>query len=298
MSAAMRVGISGWNYEGWRGPFYPKALPHKKELYFASHQFATIEVNGSFYSLQTPSTYKNWYESSPAGFIFSIKAPRFITHIKRLKNAEAPLANFFASGLFELKEKLGPILWQLPPRFLFNADVMENFLSLLPMDLKSASRLAAGADHHLKTPPCLTIDKNRTLRHAMEVRHKSFCNDEFIKLLRSFNVALVMSEGRKEWPKVEAVTANFIYARLHGDKEVYVSGYGPKALDNWASRLKRLCAGKRDIYVYFDNDVKVRAPFDAMALANRLTTFKPATQLKRPNLRALDQIYGPRVKVS
>ena len=291
----VRVGISGWNFEGWRGTFYPKTLSQKKELYFASRQFSTIEVNGSFYSLQTPSTYRRWYETAPKDFIFSLKGPRFITHIKRLNDVSVPLANFFASGVFELKEKLGPILWQLPPRFLFKSDLIENFLKNLPKDLKAASQMAKRSDDYLKQPPSTHIDKNRKLRYAIEVRHPSFLDPVFFKLLRKYRISLVITEGRQEWPKVQKVTADFLYARLHGDKEVYASGYSSKALDQWSGLLKKLSGKTHDVFVYFDNDVKIRSPYDATGLSSRLTTYKPATKLKLPQLKSLHKIYGPRI---
>lgn len=312
MAGDIRIGISGWTYEGWRGPFYPEGLPHRKELHFAARQVNSIEINGTFYSLQRPSNYQLWYNETPHDFIFSLKGPRFITHIKRLKDCEVPLANFLASGIFHLKEKLGPILWQLPPRFLYRREVMEKFLAMLPCDTASAARFSQQSDEHLKYAPYREIDKNRPLRHAVEVRHPSFADPDYIKLLNDYGIALVFARGRKEWPYMEDVTAGFIYVRLHGDKQVYVSGYGPKALDRWAKRLEIWRSGgepgdaerihnpvpsgkQRDIYVYFDNDVKVRAPYDAMSLLSRMTDFKPAHTPRKPNLKALKNIYGPRV---
>lgn len=312
MAGNIRIGISGWRYEGWRGPYYPEGLPQRQELHFASRQVTSIEINGSFYSLQPSSNYRLWYTETPADFVFAVKGPRFITHIKRLKDVEGPLANFFASGILRLKEKLGPILWQLPPSFRYRADTVENFLAMLPHDTVAAASVSRQSDHHLKSRPYRRVDENRPLRHALEVRNQSFVDPGFIELLRAYGVALVFARGKKEWPYMEDVTADFIYVRLHGDKEVYVSGYGPKALDRWAERLNIWHAGdqprdaetvletgpvraERDIYVYFDNDVKVRAPYDAMSLLKRMTDFRPAHNARKPDLKALTNIYGPRV---
>ena len=287
-SNEFRIGISGWTYAPWRCVFYPKDLPQSQELQYASRQVNSIEINGSFYSLQRPSSYQKWYDSTPAEFVFSLKGGRFITHMRRLKNVEQPLANFLASGVLCLKEKLGPLLWQLPPNFVFDAEIIETFCNLLPHDTKSAAKLAT-AHHNLKAGRfSLEIEKNRPMRHAIEVRHETFTDPKFIEILRRHNVALVTADTAGKWPFGEDITADFIYVRLHGDEELYASGYSGKALDHWEKRLRLWAAGKqpddaklwsstkprkathRDVYVYFDNDVKVRSPADAMALAHRL----------------------------
>lgn len=312
MASEIRVGISGWTYKGWRGPFYPEDLPQKRELHFASRQFNSIEINGSFYSLQRPTSYQRWYEETPDDFIFSVKGPRFITHIKRLNDVKTPLANFFASGVFALKEKLGPILWQFPPQFLFKKEVFEPFFASLPQDTSAAAKLSLHSDSHLKFPAYREIDKKRKLRHAVEVRHQSFKDESFIELLREYGIALVFAQGKSTWPYMEDVTSDFIYVRLHGEKQVYVSGYGKKALDRWEKKLRVWRSGRqpsdsqritdtavprksRDLYVYFDNDVKVRAPYDAISLLQRLTSFEPQFKMKKPNLKQLEILYGPRV---
>jgi uncharacterized protein YecE (DUF72 family) len=285
----LRIGISGWTYPPWRGGnFYPEKWPQKRELEYASRQVNSIEINGSFYSLQRPSSYRAWYEATPAGFLFSVKGGRFITHIKRLRDVEAPLANFFASGLLLLREKLGPILWQLPPSFRYDAARLEEFFRLLPRDTQAAAALARKHDARLGDHVWTRTDRNRPVRHALEVRHNSFRNAEFIDLLRRHRIALVVADTAGKWPFMEDVTSDFIYVRLHGDSELYVSGYTPAALAEWARKVRAWSRGKtpakthlhatrakdrasgRDVFVYFDNDVKVRAPFDAMSLAHRL----------------------------
>jgi uncharacterized protein YecE (DUF72 family) len=283
-----RIGISGWTYAPWRGTFYPKDLPHKRELAYAAQQVNSIEINGSFYSLQTPKSYKAWAAATPEDFVFSVKGGRFITHMKKLRSVETPLANFFASGLLALGKKLGPILWQLPPMLTFDPLVVEAFLELLPRTTTQAAKLARRHDERLRGRAWVKTDADRPMRHAMEVRHPSFQDPAFVELLRRHNVALVVADTAGKWPFMEDVTADFVYARLHGDEVLYVSGYSDAALDQWAARVRawqaggelpqarrvgppaRNRAGGRDVYVYFDNDVKVRAPFDAMGLARRV----------------------------
>lgn len=286
--ASVHIGISGWRYPPWRGVFYPKGLPQRNELAYASSLFPTIEINGSFYSLQRPSSYAAWSEATPAHFRFSVKAPRFITHIKRLREIETPLANFFASGVLRLGAKLGPILWQFPPSFRYDADKMEAFFKLLPRTTADTAKVAAGHDGRLKAEPWLEVDRSRRLRHAIEIRHESFATEDFVAQLRRHRLGLVVADTAGRWPLMEDVTADFVYLRLHGDEVLYTSGYTDEALADWARRIaawrsggevkdarrvgaaaKRAASG-RDVFVYFDNDVKVRAPYDAMKLAYRL----------------------------
>ena len=283
----IRIGISGWRYAPWRGTFYPEDLTQDRELEYASRSVPTIEINGSFYSLQRPERYARWYADTPRGFTFSVKAPRYVTHILRLREPEEAVANFFASGIFNLKEKLGPILWQLPPSLRFDPGVVESFLALLPHDTQAALALARRRGARMKGRSRLAIDAARPMRHAMEVRHASFVDPSFVELLRRYDVALVVADTAGKWPYREDVTSDFMYLRLHGDKELYVSGYTRQALDRWARRIRawarggeprdarRICgrsapAASRDIYCYFDNDVKVRAPADARSLSARL----------------------------
>lgn len=285
---AMRIGISGWRYAPWRGTFYPHTLKQDDELTFASSMFPSIELNGSFYNLQTPQLYARWYDATPANFVFSIKAPRYITHILRLQDVQIPIANFIASGLFDLREKLGPILWQFPPSFRFDPERFETFLGLLPHDTEQAATLACKHDHHLRAPPSLTPDAKRKLRHAVEIRNKSFVDEQFIALLRQYKVALVVADTAGKWPYYEDLTSDFVYLRLHGDEVLYTSGYTEEALQRWAARIREWQQGgqpadahlisqkaprkraRRDIYCYFDNDVKVWAPFDAARLLQLL----------------------------
>lgn len=284
----IRIGISGWRYAPWRKVFYPKGLTQKRELEFASRALPTIELNGSFYALQRPSSYLQWYEQTPADFVFSIKATRYITHILRLENIETAMANFFASGLLALKEKLGPILWQFPPSFKFDAELFESFLQQLPHDTQTAAKLAEKRDDAMHLREYVKADKKRRLRHAVEIRHKSFETPDFIALLRKYNVALVIADTAGKWPYKEDMTADFTYLRLHGDVELYSSGYTDQALDRWAARITAWSQGgqpedahlisdqapssrkSRDVYCYFDNDIKVKAPFDARKLLQRL----------------------------
>ncbi|HYG46182.1 MAG TPA: DUF72 domain-containing protein [Bordetella sp.] len=286
--SAIRIGISGWRYPPWRGSFYPEGLPQAQELAYASHQVPTIEINGTFYSLQRPEWFARWRDATPRGFVFSIKGTRFITHRLRLRNIETPLANFLASGLFELGEKLGPILWQFPPSMRFDAERFEHFLDLLPQDTHAAARLARRHDARMNDRAALDGGPRRPLRHAVEIRHESFACPEFVAMLRTHGVALVTADTAGKWPLLEDATADFAYLRLHGDKKLYSSGYSDEALRRWANRIRAWSRGRepsdarragarpdraygpRDIYCYFDNDIKVKAPGDARSLARLL----------------------------
>ena len=279
----IRIGISGWRYRPWRGIFYPKGLAQHRELEYAARVFPTIELNGSFYSLQAPASWLEWYLDTPPHFTFAVKANRYITHFRKLKDVEKPMANFFASGLFNLREKLGPILWQFPPNLGYDGDKFERFFRLLPHDTASALTLARRREPRLYGRSRLAIDRNRRLRHAVEIRHDSFLDPAFVAQLRRHGVALVVADTAKRWPYREDVTADFMYLRLHGDKQIYASGYSKAAIARWAKRVLAWHRGseprdahrigtpaprarRRDVYCYFDNDVKVRAPFDASAL--------------------------------
>lgn len=285
--AALRIGISGWRYAPWRGSFYPDDLTQDRELAWASRQFCSIELNGSFYSLQTPARYRRWRDDTPQGFVFSVKAPRYITHIRRLRDVRAPMANFMASGVLALGDKLGPMLWQLPPSLAFDARLLEKFLALLPRDTDAASALARKHEHRLDGRAALTPLTSQALRHALEVRHDSFADPAVAQMLRHYGVALVVADTAGKWPLLEDVTADFLYLRLHGDKKLYESGYDDPAIERWAKRITRWSRGgepadarrvdgrapraaHRDVYCYFDNDVKVCAPRDARALMRRL----------------------------
>lgn len=271
----VRIGISGWRYEPWRGVFYPPGLPHKRELEFASRQMRSIEINGSFYSLQRPSSYVCWRDETPDDFVFAVKGGRFITHNKKLKDCDQPIANFFASGVLALEKKLGPILWQLPPQLSFMPERIECFLAQLPKTTAAAAEIARRHDARIKHGAYLDVENDLPMRHAMEVRHETFHDPAFAKLLAKYDVAMVIADTAGKWPFIEEVTADFVYVRLHGDKKLYVSGYGSASLDAWAEKIRAWTKRKKDVYVYFDNDVKVRAPFDAMNLAARLGQGEP-----------------------
>lgn len=286
--ATVRIGISGWRYPPWRGVFYPRGLPQRNELAYASGIFPSIEINGSFYSLQRPDSYRAWAEATPAHFQFSVKAPRFITHIRRLRNVDTALANFFASGVLRLGAKLGPVLWQFPPSFKYDADLMEGFFASLPRTTGEALKIARRHDARLRFEPWLKIDRSRRLRHAIEIRHSSFETEDFVRRARRHRIAIVVADTAGRWPLIEDLTSDFVYVRLHGDEELYTSGYTDAALDAWKRKIEAWRAGGehasvktlgaaaaarktgRDIFVYFDNDVKVRAPYDAMSLSHRL----------------------------
>jgi uncharacterized protein YecE (DUF72 family) len=280
----IHIGISGWRYAPWRGKFYPPGLAQARELDYASRQLPTIEINGSFYSLQRPESYAAWYAATPPGFLFAVKGNRFITHMLKLKEIDAPLANVLASGIFELREKLGPFLWQFPPIVKFDPERFEHFLSILPQDTESALALARQYQPRMEGKVSLALDANRPMRHAVEIRHESFRDERFIALLRKYKVALVVADTAGKWPYIEDVTADFVYIRLHGDKELYASGYDDEAIERWADRIRAWSTGgqpkedrcvstqappkrtSRDVYCYFDNDIKVHAPYDAQRL--------------------------------
>jgi uncharacterized protein YecE (DUF72 family) len=288
----IRVGISGWRYDGWRGAFYPEDLPQRRELEFAAQHFNSIELNGTFYSMQRPKSFQQWSGETPDDFVFSIKGPRFITHMRQLQNVETPLANFLAQGLLRLGRKLGPILWQFPPSFRFDAQLLEGFFSLLPRTHKQAAAYARQRDQWMESRSWFEVEEDLPLRHAVEIRNKSFAVPEYIALLRKYGVALVVADT-VDWPRLMDITSDFVYCRLHGSEKLYVSGYDPPAIDAWAHRIIAWSQGgevtdgthasedpaqkseSRDVFVYFDNDAKVRAPADAISLRKRLTEVTP-----------------------
>ncbi len=290
----IRIGISGWRYAGWRGQFYPKGLAERCELEFAAKTFSSVEINGTFYSLQRPSSFQRWASETPSDFVFAVKGGRFITHMKKLVGVETALANFFASGLLALGAKLGPFIWQLPPMMKFNEGAYdavryENFFRLLPRTMRSAVRLAKGCDEQMFTraflKPTLKRGEDPQLRHAIEIRHDSFVQPAFIELLKKHDIGLVVADT-VEWPLLMDVTSDFAYLRLHGSERLYLSGYEADAIEVWAQRVVSFATGNaaegryagtpvqdgraRDVYVYFDNDAEGRAPVDAQALVRRV----------------------------
>ena len=284
MAGKVLIGVSGWRYPPWRGHFYPPGLAQWRELEHAARAFPSLELNGSFYSLQRPSSYALWAQQTPPGFVFAIKGSRYITHMLKLRNVEVALANFFASGLFELGAKLGPILWQFPPMMRFHPEVFEAFFQLLPNSTHEAAQLAQKRDARLEGREFLLPGRNRRLRHAVEVRHESFVTPDFIRLLRKYRIAWVVADTPRPWPLYEDVTADFIYMRLHGATELYNSRYTLPELERWAALIQawrhggqpadaKLIAptgfrarGQRDVYCYFDNTDKRHAPENAKEL--------------------------------
>ncbi len=315
----IRVGISGWRYPPWRGVFYPRDLPQRLELRYAAAHFTTLEINGSFYSLQRPESWARWYGETPASFVFTVKGPRFITHMLKLRDVEQPLANFLASGVLALREKLGPILWQFAPQMKFEPERFEAFLGLVPRETEAALALARRRHPRMHGRSRLSIDRPRPMRHAVEIRHESFLDERFIAMLRAHRVALVIAETARKWPMPRDVTADFMYLRLHGDREIYQSGYGAAAIARWAERIRAWHAGReprdlpkgavrvggaapreacgRDVFCYFDNtDVKLRAPADARSLMRELgltsAVDAAASRAERSNPKARARATG------
>lgn len=261
---AIRVGVGGWTFEPWRGIFYPAGLPQKRELGYASRQLTSIEVNGTFYGLQKPESFARWREESPDGFVFALKGPRFATNRRVLAEAGPSIERFLNSGLLELKEKLGPINWQMASSKQFDATDFEAFLKLLPPAL----------DGH-------------TLRHVVEVRHPSFLHADFIALVRAYGVAVVLADHAK-YPRLHDPTAPFVYARLQSASEDEDTGYAETALRTWSDRAQTWAAGKvptdlpllapaerkppksRDVFIYMINGFKPKAPAAAVALIKLL----------------------------
>jgi uncharacterized protein YecE (DUF72 family) len=235
------VGVGGWNFAPWRGSFYPKGLTQARELQYASRELTSIEINSTFYGLQKPATFKKWHDETPDGFVFSVKAPRFVTHRKRLAEGASSVTRFLGSGVLQLGAKLGPINWQLAPTKHFDAEELTEFLALLPRKLEG-----------------------RALRHVLEVRHPSFDCDEFVALMREQQVAVVEA-GDSGYPHIEARAAPFSYLRVMGTKKSAPKGYTPAALARWRERAQALaCEG--DVFLYFISGAKERNPQAARAL--------------------------------
>jgi uncharacterized protein YecE (DUF72 family) len=285
----VRVGISGWRYAPWRGNFYPEGLAQHRELEYASGRFNTLEINGTFYSLQRPESFRKWYEATPRDFVFAIKGPRFLTHMLKLSRLEGPLANFWASGVLNLAEKTGPFLWQFSAMMRCDIARFERFFAFLPKTMEAAAALARQHEERLEGRAATEALCSGRLRHAVEFRHESFLCSEFVDLCRAYNVSIVVADVASRFPTTEDVTADFVYVRLHGSRVLYQSGYTPREIEHWARRIEAWRDGRepedarragspakerargRDVYVYFDNtDVKLRAPVDAARMAKRL----------------------------
>ena len=285
----IRIGISGWRYKGWRGVFYPPKLAQRRELEFAATVFDTVEINGTFYSLQHPSSFQRWAEETPDDFVFAVKGSRFITHMKKLRGIDEAFANLLASGLLALGPKFGPMLWQFPPQQRFDRERFREFFRMLPRSMQAAAEIAKGCSDKMLPRSVLETSHDLPLRHVVEIRHESFATAEFLELLREKDVGLVVGDT-VEWPLLLDVTSDLVYVRLHGSEQLYASGYSDEALDVWAERVVRWAEGgtpgaegrarrveeaaapvrPRDVFVYFDNDAKVHAPFDARTLRRKV----------------------------
>jgi uncharacterized protein YecE (DUF72 family) len=269
MTGRVIVGISGYDYKPWRGRFYPEELPARCWLEYASRKFDSVELNGTFYSLKSPAVFERWAAEVPDGFTFAVKGGRFITHNLKLRNAEASLGNFFASGVLALGETTGPFLWQLPGTYRFDAERMDAFMAMLPRTAREAESVALWHDERLRRGALVEARAHVPYRHAFEVRHPSYFHDEFYSILRAHRCALVLADTAGRFPYEEVLTTDYTYVRLHGSTELYASGYTDAELDDWAGRIARWRTNG-DVYVYFDNDAKVHAPFDALRLMARV----------------------------
>jgi uncharacterized protein YecE (DUF72 family) len=263
-SIRIRVGVGGWTFEPWRGVFYPADLTHARELHYASGKLTSIEINGTYYGSQTPESFAKWHDETPDDFVFALKAPRFATNRRVLAEAGPSIERFFASGVLELKKKLGPLNWQFAPTKQFDPEDFAAFLKLLP----------ASVEGH-------------TIRHAVEVRHESFCTPDFVALARARGVAIVIAADG-EYPQIADLTAPFVYVRIMGTSESEPNGYSDRALDRWAEAARTWAEGgrpdglrdvaapgrvakRRDVFLYVINGFKVKNPSAAMALIERLT---------------------------
>jgi uncharacterized protein YecE (DUF72 family) len=269
--ATAYIGISGYVYQHWKGAFYPPGLAQRKWLSYAAGRFNSIELNGTFYSLKWPSVYQRWISEVPSeGFVFAIKGSRFITHRLRLRNTRQAMANFLGSGILALGHLTGPFLWQLPPSDRFDAARLAEFLQALPRSSDEAAAIAREHDERLKrgalTDPATSIP----LRHAFEVRHESYDRPEFYNALAEHGCAFVLADTAGRFMFADRVTADFVYLRLHGSQQLYVSRYSDEELDWWADEIRQWLAQGRDVYAYFDNDAQGHAPYDAMRLAERV----------------------------
>jgi uncharacterized protein YecE (DUF72 family) len=259
------IGIGGWTFEPWRGSFYPKGLPHTKELSYAAERLTSIEVNGTFYRTQNPATFRKWASEVPAGFVFALKGPRFAVNRRILREAGDSIKRFLDSGITELGDKLGPLLWQFAPTKKFDAADFAGFLELLPQKFDA-----------------------RALRHVIEVRHDSFMTPEFIALMRKFEMPIVFTDHAK-YPNIADITGDFVYARLQRGKDTIATAYPPADIIAWADRLRtwargyepddlprvdaapKFQAAPREVFAYLIHEGKVRAPAGAIALIERLS---------------------------
>ena len=275
------IGMSGWTHDCWRESFYPKDLSRAKQLAYASRKVSSIEINGTFYALQKPATFQKWYSETPDDFIFSIKAPKFITHVLRARECEEPLNTFLASGVLCLKEKLGPILWQFPPYMTLKDNRFEEFAKILPHTSIKAAELAKEHGAILNGRAWTEAGGMFKMRHAFEFRHPSFMKPEFIEMLKSYGIAVVFADSGKTSPYCEDLTSDFVYLRMHGFD--HKKGYSlselkqlMKKIEIWSAGKQvknaqtvssgKPISGKKDVFVYFDNDITETAPTDALKL--------------------------------
>jgi uncharacterized protein YecE (DUF72 family) len=274
------IGTSGWQYPTWRGDFYPAGLPQARELEYLAARLPTVEVNGTFYSLTRPAACDAWQRQVPADFLFAIKGSRYITHMLKLRNFEAPLANFFASGILRLGPRLGPILWQLPPQLPFDCARARDFFAALPRNMAGAERWARRHDERTTGRAVLTAvgGPATAVRHAVEIRHPSWLADEALAVMRAFDVALVAADTAGRHPHSTKRTATFAYVRLHGSTELYASRYGAAELASWARRITAWARAGSDVFVYFDNDARGHAPHDALRLRKLVEVRAPGAR--------------------
>lgn len=290
-SGTIRLGTAGWVFAPWRGSFYDTGLPQKRELAFASERLGAIEINATFYSHQKPQSFANWAAEAPEGFVFTVKGHQLVTHLKKLKDVEIPLANFFAFGVLALGSRLGPFCWQLPGNLTYSAERMEAFLALLPQTPAALVALAGKADERLKTPPFLETAGITRIRHAIEVRHPSFAKPEFLEQLRRHNVALVAADTA-DWPGFDQ-TADFAYLRLQGAPGA--ERYSAAERSVRAGWLADIAAGRvpahapllgaaeadpppRDVFAFFVSTNKENAPNNAKAVMAELGLKGPGGQ--------------------
>lgn len=265
------IGVSGWSYDSWRGDFYPEGLARTKQLTYVASTMTAVEVNGTFYSLQRPTTFRRWVEQTPEDFVISLKGSRYVTHLKRLGDVETALANFFASGVLELGARLGPIVWQLPATITWDEALIDRFLGLLPRTTDELARLAEQHDDRLAPERAVTrAQVSLPVDHVLEVRHPSFDVPAFADLLRRHDVAAVRNDAPKPWPVLDLASSRVAYARLHGHSRMYASRYSDAGLDDWARWCRRWLDAGRDVHVYFDNDMEGHAPHDAVRLLERM----------------------------
>jgi uncharacterized protein YecE (DUF72 family) len=263
MDAMIRIGVGGWTYAPWRGAFYPAGLTQKRELEFASRKLSSIEINGTYYGSQKPASFKKWHDETPDDFLFALKGPRFTTTRRVLAEAGASIERFFGSGVMELKDKLGPVNWQLMPTKRFEPEDFEQFLKVLPQRVDG-----------------------RAVRHAVEVRHESFQTPDVVALAREHGVAIVTA-GDSEYPQIADVTAPFVYARVMGTSETETAGYSDAAIKAWVERARVWAGGgtpeglqtfggapddgaERDVFIYVISGFKKRNPAAALAMIERL----------------------------